>query len=762
MQTESTKPHIFSSDKPIVTSSEDLLNRAYFSQQLSKSLANWNESESLVVGLYGKWGDGKTSVKNMLVEELKKSKASEIEFFEFNPWQWSHKENLLDSFFSELIRTLSKSSESNAKELIEKLSDYLEYLKLADELVTKLRENLKAFFFVLSFGLALVSVSLDGRYSFITAFTAIFLFAFGQSLKVLNWVLSFYLKWKKLGSKEKSLEQKKNEISGLLKRYSKTFLVIVDDVDRLTPEEVKNLFTLIKANADFPKLVYLTMFQRDIVERSLRKSGVYSGREYLEKIIQVAIDLPDIPPEGIHQILFKKLDKVLNEFGGDKNFESGRWSELFTEGISVYFKNLRDVNRFISSLSFQMGALYKNDVLEVNSIDLIGIEVLRHFEPNVYKSLFDHKTLLTASYSSGIREYSKENDKKAVSELLDLSTPGNRDVVQHIIKVLFPNVQWTWSNSYSSVDEREFRKLRVCHPDRFNRYFSFFMSPQEFNQYEFEEVLACTNDTSKLIEILQRFHSQGRLTSFLEKFESYKQEVPAEHANSFLSAMFEIGDLVSDERRGFYQISPFTHLERIVLWYLKKKEFKDTRREVFKKAVEETNGISLPIMKLFDEYDRRRENKYPDSYSLNAEDKEWVKELLLAKIQKHKDKNEFKENIHLPRLLLIWKEFEQEEVKKWIAGHVAADDFLVRFCNLLMAKTFSSSGYETKINHYLPALYLKEFFEQPKEITARLRTLSSTYKQPQYEHLFMSLNRADDEIDNPEKYKDRFRDFDDE
>ena len=51
-----TEEHIFSSDRPIQKESEDLLDRAHFSKELSKSLLSWKEDDSLVVGVYGKWG----------------------------------------------------------------------------------------------------------------------------------------------------------------------------------------------------------------------------------------------------------------------------------------------------------------------------------------------------------------------------------------------------------------------------------------------------------------------------------------------------------------------------------------------------------------------------------------------------------------------------------------------------------------------------------------------------------------------------------
>ena len=68
--------------------------------------------------------------------------------------------------------------------------------------------------------------------------------------------------------------------------------MVIDDVDRLTPQEIQELFQLIKANADFPNVVYLVLFERTTVENSVEKVLEVDGREYLEKIVQVGFDLP--------------------------------------------------------------------------------------------------------------------------------------------------------------------------------------------------------------------------------------------------------------------------------------------------------------------------------------------------------------------------------------------------------------------------------------------------------------------------------------
>jgi predicted KAP-like P-loop ATPase len=72
------------------------------------------------------------------------------------------------------------------------------------------------------------------------------------------------------------------------------------------------VFQLVKANADFPNLVYLLLFQRDIVEKNLEKVTSGSGKDFLEKIVQVGFDAAAQPrnktaAEEILKQLFPRL-----------------------------------------------------------------------------------------------------------------------------------------------------------------------------------------------------------------------------------------------------------------------------------------------------------------------------------------------------------------------------------------------------------------------------------------------------------------------
>jgi KAP family P-loop domain len=101
----------------------------------------------------------------------------------------------------------------------------------------------------------------------------------------------------------KTLQEQKNELANELRKLNQNVLIIMDDIDRLTPNETANLFQLVKTNGDFPKIIYLLLCQRDTVEHALKIALELDGKQYLKKIVNVGFDIP-IPR------MVKKLERA--------------------------------------------------------------------------------------------------------------------------------------------------------------------------------------------------------------------------------------------------------------------------------------------------------------------------------------------------------------------------------------------------------------------------------------------------------------------
>ena len=61
---------VYSSDQPITSKQQDRFQRWPFAKRIADTIAKRTDPSSLVVGLFGPWGDGKTSTLRMMEEAL--------------------------------------------------------------------------------------------------------------------------------------------------------------------------------------------------------------------------------------------------------------------------------------------------------------------------------------------------------------------------------------------------------------------------------------------------------------------------------------------------------------------------------------------------------------------------------------------------------------------------------------------------------------------------------------------------------------------
>lgn len=94
---------MFYSDKPIGSNNEDMLNRKGFAKILARTLVHLESRDTFTVGLFGKWGSGKTSLVNMTLTEIESIQAErktedQIIVVHFEPWNFTDTNQLLTQF----------------------------------------------------------------------------------------------------------------------------------------------------------------------------------------------------------------------------------------------------------------------------------------------------------------------------------------------------------------------------------------------------------------------------------------------------------------------------------------------------------------------------------------------------------------------------------------------------------------------------------------------------------------------------------------
>ncbi len=541
----------FSADRPINSVDEDLLGRAEFSKSLAEAINSWGGEDSLVVALYGNWGDGKSSIKNMVLSFLRK-KIHKPTIIEFSPWEWAAQEKITQAFFDEISKSIGKENDSEKyKKLAKKFEKYGGYLSASEILLSSASSSLP------------VIIPILASISFISS-----LFLNYQSITItITAVLAVYIsivKWgteilKKIGlhydgkakDSEKTLSEIRAELKEELRSLESPILIVMDDLDRLNTSELRMIFQLIKANTDFPNVTFLLLFQKTIVENKLTDK-TQSGKEYLEKIIQVPFNIPKAEVSKVHQVLFNSIGEILNSDISVKNkFDNKRWGEVFNEGLNKYFKNLRNVYRFTSTLKFHFNLLKGVEVFEVNPVDLIVIECIRVFEPNLYHEIFVNKAVFTtfastSSYDNG-REKARLQD--IIKDIIKNADNVDKEAVEKILKNIFPNIKSIISNSYYDYSHHDnwFADGRICHEKNFDQYFLLSLDSVEITKSDLERFLVLTENKELLKNKILELDKKGILNEFLRQFEVFSKRISIDSADSYMSALLEAADLVDED-----------------------------------------------------------------------------------------------------------------------------------------------------------------------------------------------------------------------
>jgi len=102
---------MFYPEKPIISKNEDLLGRKKVASDLAKEIEHYKDKDSLTIGIVGKWGSGKTSFINMVLESFKGNNNYIV--IKFNPWNISSRKQLISDFFLQLSNNIKKENESN-------------------------------------------------------------------------------------------------------------------------------------------------------------------------------------------------------------------------------------------------------------------------------------------------------------------------------------------------------------------------------------------------------------------------------------------------------------------------------------------------------------------------------------------------------------------------------------------------------------------------------------------------------------------------
>jgi len=700
MKSKQTRPskQSYSADRPIQSKKDDILGRAKFAECLADDIHSWEGDDSLVIALYGAWGSGKTSVKNMLMEANRKKGRTPLPVVDFNPWQLSGTGNIPAAFFRELgIALKEEGPERDVEKRAKKWNAYATTLTIAGTATEWVGKALP--FGGVSGGPIVESIGAGIKSA-------------GASAKEGSEALKA-----KSEASAKSLEDQKRELAALLARLPQPLLVVIDDIDRLTTDEILQVFQLVKANADFPRLIYVLLFEREVVAKALNQISGDKGMQFLEKIIQVGYHVPHASQAAVQKVLFAGLDRHIDKSAASKHWDKHRWRDLYVDGLAGYFKNLRHVYRFLASFAFHFRHHCNANSIEVNPVDLIGLETLRVFEPSIYERLPGAKTILTRYEGPSLfGEIKQETIDQALSQIVSAAAPETQSRVQAILGALFPPLSSAYSGKHGVTGHHQewFRELRICHPNLFDKYFTLTIADDDLSQAELDNLIALTADTKGFVAACEALKKRGLLKTAFDRLEAYKVHVPLPNMPALIKALCNLGDGFPVRQPGFLETDTETHAFRLVYFGLKREPDAKKRFEILRDALTRSTGLALPIeLVSLDERVGEREARGHE-FLVEEADLPELRRICVEKLRIASKSREFRQNPRLRGLLWRWSEWTSvDEVRAWLSVHTENAKGAVWLLTVLLG-AIHSWGSEHRVRYYIQLSVVERFADVAK------------------------------------------------
>lgn len=577
----------YHNDQPIQggPNDPDLLNRLYFANNLANVLLLNHDDDCLTVSLEGEWGYGKTSVINLVKCALNEKESAPI-IIEYNPWLAGKPESLIQDFL------LQFSSQLNIKDNSEVA------LKAAKELI--------AYSSLFS-----VAKLVPGAEPWASIVEKVFS-KFGNSTKKIA-------ELKKL-----DLLGKKKKVVSAIEKIKTPIVVVIDDIDRLTPSETFQVLRLVKAVADFSGTSFLLAFDSNYLISVLDKNDIVNASEYINKVIQLRVPLPVISERGMSELANVELEKL-----SDKNLtdrferDQERLSWIYHNYFKHLIKNPRELKRFFNHLRFVLeqveGQVCFSDLFSLSIIATKANSVYEHIKnsPEAYiGKRFSNDGLMMDKPEEIVESFKDERADK-----LKVFSKRDRKLLEGLLGDTFPLLD-SGGYSHYGVSDTDFAG-RVSAPQRLHVAFHY---KTPIGYLSDQEILDFISGAIDRAEFLEKVIIEDAEDRFFEMMKNYAKEC-GDNSSAILASIYDAflnsGKLISSLESNFGFMSK--DLYRQMNW-LTNKVISESRNKyaLIKYLVGREKSAPLSADVLY---------KIRDQVHGNNHDEKWITEQQLEELE---------------------------------------------------------------------------------------------------------------------------------
>lgn len=320
---------------------EDVLGRSAFAADVARIAVESPQDWSVRIGVYGRWGTGKTSVL-LMVQELVESEDHRAVWF--NPWGYDNIDAMWVGFVEAVFGALAEwgieapgSKVAALKSKSAKLVDFARSLMpMATPVLTAAKVSEPT--------TAVVTSAVETAASTATPFLD---------------------RWLRVG---------RDDLKGVIDALEgKRVVVLMDDVDRTDPLLLPRMFHAVKELLDLPGFSFVLALDPEVVSPALRRHHEGFGVEFLEKVI----DFPKWLPEPSRDDLWKVAVRDLHTYCSFLD------ADIVRRVFHLLPSNPRRLRMFIRQLWSLAAQVERHSADELDQSALVLVHLLRVLWPKL-------------------------------------------------------------------------------------------------------------------------------------------------------------------------------------------------------------------------------------------------------------------------------------------------------------------------------------------------------------------------------------------
>lgn len=385
-------------DREIETSQDDAFGHRHYARALESLIESSSNHPPYSIGLLGKWGTGKSSIKSIYINSVsndrkkdgkQRSRAERVHTITFNAWRFGGediKRALLKHVFVVLGGDESKLTDALYRRIQKTVQEARSWRDIGREMYEKwpwlIPQVLAVSLILLVSWLTLTRFGLDNEYvkgALAVIFTGIIAYVFDPK----RFIVPRYSNFIRVIEPITAPEQYEDLLIKQLKRFKEgrdnlgqkgktceRLVVFVDDLDRLSAEEMVEGLDAIRTFMEIPKdklpkdlgIVFVISCDEERVADAIRgrsrqndlPGAVFTrddARRFLDRIFQFRLEIPPFPKRDMagfaKQKLLEDTPEIAQDLVGLGYDIDGIVSRLIHTGVQSPRNALQILNTFV-------------------------------------------------------------------------------------------------------------------------------------------------------------------------------------------------------------------------------------------------------------------------------------------------------------------------------------------------------------------------------------------------------------------------------